>query len=149
MKLIWQPDIEREVRERMRRLTPESERRWGTMTAHRMVCHMIDALIVPLGDTPVSVRKKFTTNPVVRHVMIFWLPWPKGRIKTAREFLVTQPAEWNADLKRLGDALTRVVERGRQGAEFSPHPAFGQLSREQWGGLIYKHANHHFTQFRV
>jgi hypothetical protein len=149
MKTIWQPDAERDLRARLARLTPDAERRWGTMTAHRMICHLIDALTVPLGDVPVTVRKKFTTNPLIRHVMLFWLPWPKGKIRTMREFLVTQPAEWNADVKRFGDVITRVVERGRQGSGFGPHPAFGQLSHQQWGALMYKHADYHFKQFGV
>jgi hypothetical protein len=33
--------------------------------------------------------------------------------------------------------------------EWPAHPAFGQLSRKDWGVLVYKHIDHHLRQFGV
>ena len=36
---LLHPDARAEILRRIEPLTPESERRWGRMTAHQMVCH--------------------------------------------------------------------------------------------------------------
>ena len=40
---LLHPDARAEILRRIEALTPESERRWGRMTAHQMVCHLSDA----------------------------------------------------------------------------------------------------------
>jgi len=32
-------------------------------------------------------------------------------------------------------------------SETYPHPLFGNMSREDWGRLIYRHFDHHLRQF--
>ena len=150
MRTIFDPELEQQTIERIQRLTPDAARRWGKFTAPRMVAHLIDALQTPLHEREVVVRRSITTNRIVRHVMIFWLPWPKGRVPTMTEyFLVTQPGDFGADVARLCDYVHKVADAGRRGFDFQPHPAFGDLSREQWGGLMLRHADHHLTQFGV
>ena len=150
MKTLFDPAREREILDRVGRLTPESPRQWGTLTAPRMVCHLIDAFRVPLYERTVTVRPGFATNRLVRHAMIFWIPWPKGKIPTIPEYyLETQPAHFASDVASLKACAQRAAERGRAGKEFQSHPAFGDLSRKQWGALMYLHTNHHLTQFGV
>ena len=47
--------------ERLRALTPESERRWGTMTPNEMLCHLGDANEESL--ITFAVPKKATRTP--------------------------------------------------------------------------------------
>ena len=37
-------------RRRIDKLTPQSERRWGTMSSQKMVCHLGDQLRLALGE---------------------------------------------------------------------------------------------------
>ena len=150
MQSIFDPVVERDLIRRIQRLTPESQGQWGKLTAPAMVCHLIDALRVPLRDDPVTVRPGLMTNPMIRHILIFWMPWPKGRIQTVKKyFMVTKATEFSADVATLCGCVRAAAAAGREERAFQPHPAFGDLSRRQWGGLMAKHASYHLTQFGV
>ena len=40
--------------ERVKALRPHTARRWGRMTAHQMVCHLVDCNRVALGEVVVT-----------------------------------------------------------------------------------------------
>ena len=42
MKTVADPTVLRSLTERLTRLRPESQRRWGTLTPHEMLCHLGD-----------------------------------------------------------------------------------------------------------
>jgi hypothetical protein len=120
---------------------------WGKMNAPQMVCHCADQLRVALGDVP----SKPTPVPLlhsrlVRQVIVYWLPWPKGKIPTAPEMQATKPAAWESDLEALHGLVDRFAERRPQG-EWAAHPAFGPLSGKEWGVLCYQHLDYHLRQF--
>jgi len=39
---------------RLARLTPATERRWGQMNAHEMICHLSDSFLAMLGEREVE-----------------------------------------------------------------------------------------------
>ena len=43
MKTVADPSVLRSLVSRLRALAPKSERRWGTLTPHEMLCHLGDA----------------------------------------------------------------------------------------------------------
>ena len=47
---LLHPAARAEILRRIEALTPESERRWGRMTAHQMACHLSDACRASLGE---------------------------------------------------------------------------------------------------
>lgn len=131
---------------RLRRLTPQHARRWGTMQSHQMVCHVSDALRVALGDLACRRRDSLLTRTLVKWLVIeLRAPAPRGKVKTAPEMLTTAPATWDAD---RGACETLI---GRMATELphSVHPAFGPLSPREWGILAYQHLDHHLRQFGV
>ena len=122
---------------------------WGKMTAAQMVCHCADQLRVGLGDLPA------VTTPIpllrwrpARQVLIYWLPWPKGKIPTAPEMQATKPAAWKDDLGALHALVDRFAGR-RPDGEWASHPAFGPLGGREWARLSWKHLDHHLRQFGV
>lgn len=147
-KSIFHAQDRQELLERIGRLTPTSERQWGKMTAPRMVCHLIDSLLVATEQAPAKSKEHFMRNPLVRWFVIYLMPWPKGKAPTAPEMLMTQPSEWTADITRLREQLNSAAARGPDG-QWAEHPAFGALNGRQYGHLIFKHFNHHLTQFGV
>ena len=54
MKTLARPRDRDEILSRLARVHPGSVRRWGTMTAHQMVCHLSDAFRMAIGAKPVS-----------------------------------------------------------------------------------------------
>lgn len=135
----------------MARLSPDAPAQFGKFNAPRMLCHLIDAYRNAIGENPTPMMKGgFLSNPLVRWLIIYVVPFPKEKAKTVASYLATQPAEWGADVARWNELLTRVVARG---GEVSPHwdshPVFGVLRTKDWGALLYKHTDHHLRQFGV
>jgi hypothetical protein len=131
----------------MERLRPDAPALWGKMTAPQMVCHLIDAFRISLGEEPVTVRWTPLRIYPLRWLLVYVLPWPKGKLPTTPEFQRTKPSTWEADQAAWKAALERFVEHGRKGGPFGPHRAFGVLSNSEWGRLVYLHCDHHLRQF--
>lgn len=137
-----------ELLDRLNRLTPDAEARWGQMTAPRMICHLSDSLRVASGEIPAEFKRSPLANPIVRWLMAYVVPFPKEKAQTAPEMLLTQPADWQTDLSTVRDQLRAAAQRGPNG-KWAPHPAFGDISGVLYGVFIYKHFDHHLRQFGV
>jgi hypothetical protein len=134
--------------ERMDRLTPDAQPRWGRLTAPRMICHLADSLRVGLGEVPARSTNGPLANPVVRWLLAYVVPFPKGKAETAPEMLATQPHDWQADLSAARELLRAAAERGPDGP-WARHPAFGDIPGKMCGVFIHKHFDHHLRQFGV
>jgi len=133
---------------RLNRLTPDAKARWGTMTAHRMLCHLSDSIRVGLGETPAEFKNGPLANPVARWLLAYVVPFPKGKAQTAPEMLTTQPTDWPSDLAGVRARLNAAAERGSNG-KWARHPKFGDVSGRLYGVFIHKHVDHHLRQFGV
>jgi hypothetical protein len=142
MPTLLDPTARAVVVQRLRGVSPESERRWGKMTAPEMLCHVSDQLRVALGE--IATRDRST---LFRRTIFKWLafgaPWPRGKVPTSREMQTSRPADWGDDLA----ACEGLIERVGMGGAASMHPTFGPLTPREWGRLCWKHLNHHLTQF--
>ena len=141
---LGNPDCLREILARVDRLTPENPGKWGTMTPHQMVCHVMDSLEVALGERTAEDRSSWVSRHVGKWLVLgIGIPVPRGRIRTVPEMLVTRPGDWAADLSGLTSRLKRVAagEAGR------PHPTFGALAPDEWASLVALHLDHHLRQF--
>ncbi len=133
---------------RLDRLTPQTARLWGSLTPAGMVFHLNAQLQNVLGELKVEPRK---TPGIMKTGFFHWLimdspmPWPKSA-PTASEYLSDAPGELDANLAQLRSRLDRVAANGEARAA-TLHPAFGPLSGKQMGKLMWKHFNHHLTQF--
>lgn len=132
---------------RIDRLEATAPPRWGRFTAPKMISHLISAVRMSLGEESVAPRPSYLSNRLVRFLVIYVVPWPKGA-PTAPEMLARPPEQWSGDLAVLKQALERAARNGPSG-EWAPHPAFGALSGADWGVLLYRHVHHHLTQFGV
>ncbi|MDQ8154781.1 MAG: DUF1569 domain-containing protein [Gemmatimonadota bacterium] len=130
---------------RIERLDPTAHPRWGKFTAPKMVSHLISAVRMALGEERAAPRASFLSNRVMRWFIIYVMPWPKGA-PTAPEMLSRAPDSWADDLRLLAQLIERAAVNGRAGT-WHPHPAFGDLSADDWGALVHRHVAHHLTQF--
>lgn len=147
-KSIFDDAARQQLLARLARLQPTSARRFGKMTPSQMVCHLADSMRCAVGETPTRAHKTFLSSPVMRWLILYVMPWPKGKVETAREMQLTQPGEFEADRQQLADMLTRTAQRGPQAA-WAVHPAFGAMSGRDYGVLIHRHCDHHFRQFGI
>ncbi|HLA91061.1 MAG TPA: DUF1569 domain-containing protein [Gemmatimonadaceae bacterium] len=136
---------------RLRRLTPESRRRWGRMSAHEMLCHLADAHRHVLGLRPVRPAQTLWRRTGLKWIAL-WMPvrWPHG-VKTRRELDPqregTKPELFARDLEMLEELTRRFVEAAP--AMPGSHPLFGKMSEGEWLRFGWLHLDHHLRQFGV
>jgi hypothetical protein len=136
-----------ELLDRLERLSPRSTPRWGTMTAHQMLAHLADWMLMAKGDLKTAPMKRLLRYPPLKQLAIYWLPFPRG-VATAPELLRRKPSTWSVE-------RAAVRERVQQFENLDPkltwpeHPVFGMMSAKAWCVFAYRHMDHHLRQFGV
>jgi hypothetical protein len=144
---LWNDTDRRALDRRLACLTPEARALWGGLDAARMLCHVTDAVRAAIGEVPCAPKPSPLRYPVINALVMFYLPWPKSA-PTAPELLTRTPDGWEVEVARFRAAVDGLAKRPKDGT-WPVHPAFGRLSGAQWGRLLYRHTDHHFTQFGV
>ena len=148
MKSLLDPACSARLWNRFQRLRPDAPARWGNLTAPRMLTHLIDQLRYTLGEYPVTLQRTPLRLPPLKQAMMYWIPWPKGRIKGSPEMFLTKPGAWETDLTRLAALLERFTrDPGR--SSWPEHPAFGRMTYRSWGRFTHRHFDYHLQQFGV
>lgn len=151
MSSIGNPEAMGYLLDRLRQLTPASERRWGTLTPGEMLCHLGDA-----GDSVLGIRiapgKSWSgkSNRILKWVFLYSpIGFPRG-VKTRsgvdprREG--TAPGEFAQDAARV-DAGIRAMAVASHDALAPHHFFFGPMSREDWHRWAWRHVDYHLRQF--
>jgi hypothetical protein len=146
VKSIVTPSHRGQLLARFRGLRADAPPRWGHMTAAQMLAHLSDQMRHTLGDARAAPRPGPLRWPIVRELVIYWLPWPKGRVQGPPEAFVTQPTTWEADLATFEALVQRFVEaEGPRG--WPDHAFFGPMTRRRWGCFCHRHFDYHLRQF--
>jgi len=149
MPSIWTDADRDDLVRRMWTLTPSHTARWGRFTVPAMVAHLNDSARMAAGDLAVGGNRRapaFLKWPLVRYLFIYRLPMPK-HAPTAPELLARGA---DADLAREQQTFATLFDGlPRRSTLAATHPAFGPLTRDDWGALIHKHTDHHLRQFGV
>jgi len=136
------------VMDRLRRLRPDSARRWGRMSAHQMICHLADSTRMALGERVVSPHGWLFHRTFLKWGALYVpLRWPRGfpaRPEIDQAIAGTAPTEFDRDRAELERLVDRFCERVRP---FGTHPIFGPLTFRQWMRWGYLHMDHHCRQF--
>ncbi len=149
MKNLFDQPAYEEVLQRLNSLSPQSPRQWGKMDAAQMMAHCKEAFKVPLSDKPLSrspiglllgwaFKKKLYNND----------PWKKG-LPTAPNFIIKDTRNFAEEKAALSSLINRFHSSDPAVIEKIVHPMFGRFTGQQWGCAMYKHLDHHLTQFSV
>ena len=136
------------ILERIGRLDRDHPPLWGRMDAPRMVAHLCDQMRLTLDGVEVAPVQSYARYPVVRELLLYLLPWPKGKVKGPPEAFASEPGGWEQGLKDLAELIERFA-REEPRASYPDHPFFGPMNRREWGVLCYRHTDHHLRQFGV
>ena len=152
MKTIADPAVLDSLKQRLAALTPGSERRWGTLTAHEMVCHLADSSDMVLRTRPRTLHSPAKRRWLFKFVGL-WTPirWPHGWRTNPRldpRADGTKPSEFMADRDRAVAGLD-ALSRAEDGALEHVHGVFGRMSARDWQRFAFKHTDHHLRQFGV
>jgi hypothetical protein len=101
---------------------------------------------MPFNDKPSGRIPGVPTNRILKHLVLYVLPWPKGIIQGPPEAFLTEPGNWADDLAALRELVDRFLNAPPQ-RSWPAHPNFGRMSRRAWGVFCYRHFDHHLRQF--
>ena len=148
MKTLLNDRDRNEVLDRLQKVRPDSQRRWGSMSAHQMICHLSDSFRAALGKKQISSSSTLFKRTIYKWAAL-WVPLscPHG-VKTRPEVDQqqggTRPVEFSSDVENLHALFEQFCSwKG----EFTPHAMFGQLSRTERMRHAYRHMDHHLRQF--
>ena len=153
MKNLFDSTLVEDTKQRIMRLHPESERRWGNMTLARTLAHCTSGMLMAMG----VINPKRASFPA--HVIgLLIKPLVFGNDKPMRHNSPSSPELFPADTTRcdfereraqLITTIDSFVNKGAACCSQHPHPFFGSLKPQQWAILMYKHVDHHLRQFGV
>jgi len=139
-----------ELKERLTRLRPDSERQWGTMTVAQAVAHCSLGMEMAVGEIrPPRALAGRLLGRVVKPMALREGEPMRRNSPTAKELVVGDDRDLDAERERLCSLIDRFAVAGPTGCTTHPHAFFGRLTPDEWAMLMYKHMDHHLRQFGV
>jgi hypothetical protein len=150
MKNLFEPTSAEEVKQRIARLRPDSERQWGKMSPGQALAHCSRAMETALGDTnlPRMFIGRIIGGPVKKLALGNDEPM-KRNSPTSPAFVVRDQPDVTVESARLSALIDRFSRGGREKCTRHPHTFFGPMTPDEWAILMYKHVDHHLRQFGV
>ena len=147
MQSLFETQAFTEIKNRLDNLTEDSQREWGKMTPGQMAHHCQGPLNVILEKKDYGFKPNWFINLLFKKSMYSDKPWRKN-LPTAPKLKETKERDFATEKAKLLELLNEFDSQ-RDRDDWKPHPAFGKLTKEQWGKMQYKHLDHHLRQFGV
>ncbi|MFM1875812.1 MAG: hypothetical protein RL266_1549 [Bacteroidota bacterium] len=142
MRTLLQPSDYEAIMERLNSLDGSESRQWGTMSESQMLEHCRRQIEMAIGKIPTKPLFPRPLQWLTKVTFGYYIPWPKNLI-TAPEMVAKSEEKLDVELEKL----LEVVSAFPEAEKLYPHPIFGNLTKEDWGLIIYKHLDHHLRQF--
>jgi hypothetical protein len=151
MKNLFEPARAQEVKERLARLQPDSQRQWGQMNPAQALAHCTAAMDIAMGKTSPSPRVFIgrLLGPLVKKSLLVKGEPMRRNATTDKNCLVTDVRDFAVERQRLRESIDHFVAGGPGLCTNQPHFFFGPLTPVEWAALMYQHLDHHLRQFRV
>jgi hypothetical protein len=150
MKNLFDAADVQEVKERMARLSADSQRQWGKMSPAQMLAHCSAAMDMAMGKvTPPRILVGRLLGRLAKKSLITKGEPMRRNSMTEKSCLVTDERDFLVERQRLQEAIDRFAAGGPGVCTNHPHFFFGPLTPLEWATLAYQHLDHHFRQFGV
>ena len=147
MKSFFEEGVYDEISLRLNKLNKDASATWGKMNAGQMLNHCQMPLNIILEKKDYGVKPNWLINLLFKKSMYSDKLWKKN-LPTAKGFAIKDEKDFETEKKAITDLINELnTQRNRN--DWKPHPAFGAMTKEQWGKMQYKHLDHHFRQFGV
>jgi len=150
MKNLFEAATVEEVKERVARLRPDSDRLWGKMNPAQALAHCSAAMEMAVGEKlPRRILIGRLLGRLAKKSMILnEKPMPRNA-RTDKSLVVSDERDFVAERQRLIEFIDRFATSGPGVCTKHPHFFFGPLTPVEWAALMYQHLDHHLRQFRV
>lgn len=150
MKNIFELSVTQELIHRVEALTPSQPAKWGTMNASQMMAHCevsYKMAFDPHYPKP-NALVRWMLKTMIKKKVVGETPYPKNS-RTAPQFIIKESKDFEVEKKNLIQSLKKTQELGAAAFEGKESPSFGPLTSQEWNNMLYKHLDHHLTQFGV
>ena len=151
MKNLFDPAVADQIKTRLTKLEPQSERQWGIMTASQMLAHCAMSMQWAVGETvpekgplPARIMGRLVKPLVLRNDDLM-----RKHSPTIQSLIVTDERDLNKERDRLSALIDKFAADGPSACTKNPHSFFGKMTPQEWAILMYKHLDHHLRQFNV
>lgn len=153
MKTLLDPAVAEDVKQRILRLAPDSQRQWGKMTLPHTLAHCTSGVQMAMG-TLNPKRVSFPASllgPLIKPLVLRGDTPLRRNSPSSPELFSPDSAQCSFERERaaLIAAVDAFAGNGAAGCSQHPHPFFGRLKPQEWAILVYKHLDHHLRQFGV
>ena len=136
-----------EMLARIRRLRSDERAQWGRMDVAQMLAHCQVPFRVASGELklPRSLLGRLFGRIALKQ-LVSDKPTKKN-LPTGKEFRVVDKRVFDRERDQLIMEIERFASAGPAGLTKDAHPFFGPMTQVQWEILMWKHLDHHLTQF--
>ncbi|GGI58299.1 DUF1569 domain-containing protein [Winogradskyella haliclonae] len=147
MKSFFENGVYNEISTRINNLNEDTKAQWGKMNPGQMLYHCQMPLNIILEKEDYGVKPNWLVNLLFKKSMYSDKLWRKN-MPTAPGFKITDDKNFETEKTEIM-TLINELNAQREREDWQPHPAFGKLTKDQWGKMQYKHLDHHLRQFGV
>lgn len=122
----------------------DSKPKWGRMTPAQTLMHLDKAIGCGVGQYQFSNISNVFTRTIVKWLVIDILPRFPHNARTGSMLKVQDEPDFIKAKQKLLQTLELAYHSTQN--EY-PHPLFGNLTKSEWGVLVFKHLDHHLRQF--
>lgn len=140
-----------EIARCIKNLHPNTEPKWGTMRPVDMIIHLRQAIAMSIDGSGREIHTPEEKLPAAKKFLMSDKPLPLNRTKPAafNKYKISETELFDQKIEFLRDVITLQVHFDKHPEFTSVHPSFGELNKEEWMQLHYKHFRHHFEQFNL
>ncbi len=148
MKNVFNTTDVNEIANRINTLTPSTAAQWGSMNVAQMLAHCnvtYEMVYDNIHQAP-NAFTKFMLKLFVKKMVVNTIPYKKNN-RTAPQFLITSPKQFEIEKQRLITYIQQTQQLGATHFDGKASHSFGNLTANEWNNMFYKHLDHHLTQF--
>jgi hypothetical protein len=147
---IFSREVISTLESRIQNLSSDSAPLWGKMNVAQMLahCNVTYEMVVDNKHPKPPAFVRFLAKLFAKNTVISEKPYSRNT-RTAPIFLKSDPEDFELQRSRLLKYILTVEKMGTASFEGKESISFGPLRAEEWNNLMYKHLDHHLSQFGV
>ena len=150
LKNIFSKDVGNHIVDRINKLTSASSAKWGKMSVAQMLAHCnvtYEMIYDDIHPKP-NAFLKFILKMVIKSKVTGETTYPHNS-KTAPQFIIKETKDFDLEKQRLISFFNKTQQLGENYFDGRESHSFGKLTKTEWSNMLYKHLEHHLTQFGV
>lgn len=147
---IFTKEVSVDIIERIGHLKVDSQPKWGKMSVAQMLAHcgVTYEMVYEDKHPKPNAFMKFILKLLVKKKVVNEEPYQQNG-QTAPQFIIKDDKNFEFEKNRLINYIKRTQELGEEYFDGKESHSFGELNKNEWNNMFYKHLNHHLTQFGV